>query len=146
MKENESNELNQPGASSLEPRVWSPANRTDWKVKVAHSCPSLCDPMNCSPWHSPGQNTGVGSRSFSWGISPTQGSNPGLPHCRKIFLPAEPQGKPKNTGVGSLSLLRWIFLTQESNWGLLHCRWILYQLSYLLYYKYNINNGSVNLV
>ena len=29
------------------------------------------------------------------GIFPTQGSNPGLPHCRQIFLPSEPPGKPK---------------------------------------------------
>ena len=35
-----------------------------------------------SPWNSPGQNTGVGSLSFLQGIFPTQGSNPGLLHCR----------------------------------------------------------------
>ena len=83
-----------------------------------------------SPWNSPGQNPGVGSPSLLQGIFPTQWLNPDLPHCRRILLPAEPQGKPKNTGVGSLSLLQWIFLTQEQNWNLLHCRWILYQLSY----------------
>ena len=33
-----------------------------------------------------------------------------------------------------LSLLQRIFLTQELNWGILHCRWILYQLSYSLYW------------
>ena len=38
-----------------------------------------------SPWNSPGQNTGVRSCSFPQGIFPTQGSNPGLPHCRQIF-------------------------------------------------------------
>ena len=68
--------------------------------------------------------------SLVQGIFPTQGSNPGLPHCRQILLPAELQGKPKNTGVGSLSLLQGIFPTQESNQGLLHCRQILYQLSH----------------
>ena len=50
----------------------------EWKVKVAQSCPTLCD----SPWGSPGQNTGVGSLSFLQGVFSTQGSNPGLPHCR----------------------------------------------------------------
>ena len=35
-----------------------------------------------SPWNSPDQNTGVGSRSLLQGIFPTEGSNPGLPHCR----------------------------------------------------------------
>ena len=34
---------------------------------------------------SPGQNTGVGSRSLLQGIFPTQGSNPGFPHCRRIL-------------------------------------------------------------
>ena len=38
-----------------------------------------------SPWNSPGQNTGVSSLSFLQGILPTQGSNPGLPHCRQIL-------------------------------------------------------------
>ena len=34
---------------------------------------------------SPGQNTGVGSLSLLQGIFPTQGSNPGLPRCRRIL-------------------------------------------------------------
>ena len=83
-----------------------------------------------SPWNSPGQHTGVGSLSFFQGIFLSQGSNPGLLHCRQIFLSAEPEGKPKNTGMCSLSLLQGIFPTQELNQGLLHCRRILYQLSY----------------
>ena len=92
--------------------------------------------MDCSPpfssvhGDSPDQNTGVGSRSFLQGIFPTQGSNPGLPHCRWIHYHLSHQGNPKNTGVGNLSLLQGIFPTQESNRGLLHCRQILYQLSY----------------
>jgi len=55
------------------------------EVKVAQSCPTLYDPMNYSPWNSPGQNTGVGSHSLLQGIFPTQGSNPGLPHCRQFL-------------------------------------------------------------
>ena len=38
-----------------------------------------------SPRNSPGQNTGVGCHSLHQGIFPTQGSNPGLPHCRQII-------------------------------------------------------------
>ena len=38
-----------------------------------------------SPWNSPGQNTGVGSCCLLHGIFPTQGSNPGLQHCRHIL-------------------------------------------------------------
>ena len=35
-----------------------------------------------SPWNSAGQDTGVGGLSLLQGIFPTQGLNPGLPHCR----------------------------------------------------------------
>ena len=77
-------------------------------MKVTLLCPTL-QPHGI-PWNSPGQNTGVGSLALLQGIFPTQGSNPGLPHCRRIVLHAESQGKPKNTGVGCLSLLQRIFL------------------------------------
>ena len=56
-------------------------------VKVAQSCPTLCDPTDYtySPWNSPGQNTRVSSLSLLQGILPTQGSNPRLLHCRQFF-------------------------------------------------------------
>ena len=38
-----------------------------------------------SPQNSLGQNTGVGSFSLLQGIFPTQGLNPGFPHCRQIL-------------------------------------------------------------
>ena len=38
-----------------------------------------------SPWSSQGQNTKESSLSLLWGIFPTQGSNPGLPRCRRIL-------------------------------------------------------------
>ena len=70
------------------------------KVKwVAQSYPTLCDPMDC-PWNSPGQNTGVGSFSLFQGIFPTQGSNPGLPHCRQILYQLSHQGSPR--------ILEWV--------------------------------------
>ena len=74
-------------------------------------------------------NTGVGSLSLLQRIFPTQGSNPGLPHCGQILYQLSHK-EAKNIGVGSLSPLQWIFPTQESNRGLLHCRWTLYKLSY----------------
>ena len=57
------------------------------KVKVAQSCPTLCNPMHelYSLWNSLGQNTGVHSRSLLQGIYPTPGMNPGLLHCRQIL-------------------------------------------------------------
>ena len=66
------------------------------KVKVIQLCPTLCDPMDYiySPWNSPGQNTGVGSFSLPQGTFPTQGSNPGLPHCRQILYQLSHHGSP----------------------------------------------------
>ena len=53
-----------------------------------------------SPWNSPGQNTGVGSLSLLQGIFPTQGSNPGLPHCRRILYQLSHEGSPR--------ILEWV--------------------------------------
>ena len=48
-----------------------------------------------SPWSSLGQNTGVVSLSLLQGIFPTQRSNPGLPHCRRILYQLNHNGSPK---------------------------------------------------
>ena len=45
-----------------------------------------------SPWNSPGQNTGVSSLSLLQRIFPTQGLNPGLPHCRQILYQLSHKG------------------------------------------------------
>ena len=47
-----------------------------------------------SPWNFPDQNTGVGSLSLLQGMFPTQGSNPGLPHCRWILYQLSHKGSP----------------------------------------------------
>ena len=58
---------------------------------VAQSCPTLCNLMDCSlpgssvHRDSPDKNTGVGGHALLQGIFPTQGSKPGLPHCRQIL-------------------------------------------------------------
>ena len=57
---------------------------------LSHSaCPTLCDPLQPTrllyPWDSPGKYTGVGCHVLLQGIFPTQGMNPGLPHCRQIL-------------------------------------------------------------
>ena len=64
--------------------------------EVAQSCPSLCDPWTKSPWDFPGKNTGVGCHFLLQGIFPTQGSNPGLPHCRQTLYHLSYQGSPKH--------------------------------------------------
>ena len=53
-----------------------------------------------SPWDSPGQTTGVGGLSLLQGIFPTQGSNPGLPHCGWILYQLSHEGSPR--------ILEWV--------------------------------------
>ena len=70
-------------------------------AKSLQSCPTLCDPMDCSPpgssvhGESPSKNTGVGCHALLLRIFPTQGSNPGLPHCRRILYQLSHQGSPQ---------------------------------------------------
>ena len=82
-----------------------------------------------APWNSLGQNTRVDSLYLLQEIFPTQGLNPGLPHCRQILYQLSHKGSPR-----ILERVAYPFssdlLTQESNQGLLHCRQILYQLSH----------------
>ena len=72
-----------------------------------------------SPRNSPGQNTGVGSCSLLQGIFPTQGSNPGLPHCRQILYQLSHQGSPR--------ILQWVAYPFSSgpswpwNWTRVSC-------------------------
>ena len=68
---------------------------------VAQSCPTLCDPMDCSPadssvhGDSPGKNTRVGCHALFQGIFPTQGLELGSPALQADSLPAELPGKPR---------------------------------------------------
>ena len=71
------------------------------------SCSVVSDSLRPHELHSPfnslGQNTGVfqywvsqkGSCFLLQGISPTQGSNPDLPHCRQILYHLSHQGSPR---------------------------------------------------
>ena len=84
----------------LSPSAWKCLAKGKVKVKAAHSCLTLCDPMEYSPWNSPGQNTAVGSCSLLQWIFPTQASNPGLPHCRQILYKLSHKGSPR--------ILEWV--------------------------------------
>ena len=66
----------------------------------------------CSPWNSPGQNTGVGSRSLLQGIFPNQGSNPGPPQCKQILYQLSHQESPR--------ILEWES-SQAGNWTKVSC-------------------------
>ena len=68
--------------------------------EVAQSCPTLCDPMDCSlirflrPWDFPGKSAGVDCHVLLQGIFPTQESNPDLPRCRQTLYRLSHQGSP----------------------------------------------------
>ena len=105
---------------------------------VTQLCVTLCDPTNCSPLgstvhgDSPGQNTPVGCHALLEGIFPTQGSKPGLPHCRWIlyhlshegslliytsywYIPIQMAKIQKTDNTNSAE--------ETSEGGLLHCWW-----------------------
>ena len=99
------------------------------KVKVDQLCLTPYNPMDYSPWNSPGQNTGMGSLSLLQRIFPTQGSNPNIRIAGKFFSSWATK-EAQEYWDGSLSIFQQIFPTQESNRGLLHCKLIFHQLSY----------------
>ena len=82
-------------------------------MKVAQSCPTLCDPMDFTV------HGILQTRILEWvafpfsGDLPNAGIEPRSPTLQADSLPAELQGKPENTKVGRLSLLQRIFLAQE---------------------------------
>ena len=85
---------------------------------LLHFLPS-CFPLCAAVWIFSSESE---SRSFV--------SNSLRPHG--LYSPWNSPGQ--NTGVCILSLPQGMISNQESNWGLLHCRWILFQLSYWIFY------------
>ena len=67
----------------------------------AQSCPRLfVTPWTrfLHPWDFPGKNTGVGCHFLLQEIFPTQGLNPGLPHCRQMFYYRSHEGSHWQVG------------------------------------------------
>ena len=82
---------------------YSGNNSACMHAKSLKSCPTLCDPMDCSPpgssvhGDSLGKNTGVAYHALLQGIFLTQGSNPHLLHLlhwQAGSLPLAPPRKP----------------------------------------------------
>ena len=63
------------------------------------------------PWNSLGKNTGVGCHSLLQRIFPTQGSNPGLLHCRQILYHLSYQGSPGRQLSGRVKI--WISILRK---------------------------------
>ena len=78
---------------------------------VTQLCLTRCDLMDCSPpgssvhGDSPGKNTGVGCCVLLPGTFPTQGSNPGLLHCRLILYQLSHKGRLDILWLSSLMLI-----------------------------------------
>ena len=69
------------------------------------------------PWNSPGKNTGVDCHALFQGIFPTQGLNPGLPHCRWNLYHLSYQGSPFEPTVEDHFVTRHILWHQlKVNW------------------------------
>ena len=104
-----------------QPSLWYNSHIHTWLLEkpCAYSLSHvwLCDPMNSSPPGSsvhgdfPGKTTGVVCHAFLQGIFPTQGSNPGLPHCRRILYCLSHQGSPGKT----IALTIWTFVDKVTS-------------------------------
>ena len=76
--------------------------KTYRRSEVAQLCMILCDPITCSPPGTsiqgifPGNSCAAGCHFLLQGISPTQGSNPGLLHCRQTLYLMRHQGSLKS--------------------------------------------------
>ena len=85
-----------------------------YKATISESCSFVSNSLwphgLYRQWDSPGQNAGVGSHSLLRGILTTQGSNPGLPHCRQILYQLSHQESlicPKHGQREPLQLILW---------------------------------------
>ena len=78
---------------------------------VTQSCPTLCDPMDCSlpgssvHGDSPGKNTAVGLTCPPPEDLPNPGSEPRSPALQADSLPSEPPGKPSVTSADAQKTL-----------------------------------------
>ena len=87
-------------------------------MTVVQSCPTLCDPMDCSPCNSPNQNAGVGILCRLQGNLPNPGIEPRSPALQADFSPAEPQvlGLSTKSVVRLLLEPRVVALNRASLW------------------------------
>ena len=93
-----------PGSSVhgiFQARVWKDAQHGSLLEKVSKvksfshvrlfATPWIVTRLLC-PWDFPGKNIGVGCHFLLQGIFPSQGSNPGLPHCWQTLYHLSHQG------------------------------------------------------
>ena len=103
--------------------VWKCASvnlSTSWKWKWSHSVVSdflrphgLKPTRLLHPRNFPGKSTEVGCHFLLQGIFPTQGSNPGLPHCRQTLYHLSHQGS------------HFIYLSTSYVWEMSYSGWTI---------------------
>ena len=109
-----------------------------WKWKLLSNVRLLQPHGVYSPRNSPGQNIEVGSLSLLQRIFPTQGSNPGLPHCRRILYQLSHKGSPR--------IQEWVAYpfssgsSQLRNWTRVSC------ISDRFFTNWAVREGLANLV
>ena len=103
--------------------IWDNRNTPVRKGKWSESRSVMSDSLRSlglhSPWNSPGQNTGVGSRPLLQGIFPTQGLNPGLPYCRWILYQLSHQRSPRILEWAAYPFSSWS--SGPKNWTRVSC-------------------------
>ena len=84
--------INRRGAFWVKPNTGNPTSTSqlgqeEMKSVSPSIISTLSKPIDSSlcPWDSPSKNSGVDCHALLQGIFPTQGLNPGLPHCRQIL-------------------------------------------------------------
>ena len=100
------------GSTAL-PTAWFQPHNVNCELLASRTRKSLSESVSCSVvsnslgpqglqppillclWNSPGKHTGMGSHALLQGIFLTQGSNPGLQHCRQILCHLSHQGSPR---------------------------------------------------
>ena len=82
---------------------------------LSQSCPTLCNPMDCTPpdscvhGDSPGKNTGVGCHALLQGTLPDPGIKPRSLTLQVDSLASQPPGNPLSTTYGVTKLFHiWI--------------------------------------
>ena len=106
----------------------------------------------CSPWNFPCHNTEVGSLSLHQGIFPTQGQNPGLPHCRWILYQLSHKESPRIVEWVAFPFSRGSSQPRDrthvsciagrlfTNWAMkeTHIKYIIVDIIYMIYQIYNV--------
>ena len=101
-------------------QVLLPEEQVCIRAKSSQSCPTLCDPLDCSPpdssahGDSPGKDTGVGCHALIQGVFPIQGSNLHL-----LFLLQRQAGSSPPAPPGKQVRRRFTHLLPSNiGWGL----------------------------